>query len=505
MEQGRERLSFQEIRQIAENTTMRFHQGYLIVRIQSRRELSISVNSGRIENVSTSSEKGIGVQAFTNNGASGFASSNILSQETAYQLAEKAYGLALESERIGCELNTNIFQLSKIQDDIPSTAKYDFEEISPIRLQELTNKIHQRLLEIKLERGNIAWQTSYRQVEDFWCVSRKDGTLVSFIIPRSVIMHQGTVKQEDISRSFSVNRSGVDVEILLDEKRDKFLHKKAQEKAEFIRKVSTSPPIISASYPVVIDFGLAKGLAHEAFGHAVESDLMEESILSENGKLKKGLVISNNDISIIDESIEGDWAYQPYSANGVRRQRVEIVKNGVLQSGLGDIFSSAKAGMEMTGAGRAEYYGSIPLPRMTNIRLETGEVIPLPITSNLQDEIINLRNSLDSRDLLQKEYHFLLLGYRGGQVNPQTGDFVFQCDGAVNLADPALPTFQPGIFSGKILSVLQSVELSLGEMKLDAIGSCGKAGQLVPSSGGASGYVLITKNDNIKLGGSKNG
>jgi len=502
---GSEHMNFQEIRKIAEGTAINFQLGYLIVRIQTRSELSISLNSGRIENVSTSNESGMGIQAFTRKGASGFASANILTQNIANQLSRKAYELALENEKSGCELNTNIFLASKAREDIPSSGKYSFHEISPTKLQEITMEIHQRLLEIKIDQGNVVWQTNYRQIEDFWCIARQDGTLVSFVIPRSVILHQGTVKEEKFSQSFSVNRSGVDVEILLNEQQDQNLHYKAQAKTEFIQKVSSAPQIISGNYPVLIDYGLAKGLAHEAFGHAVESDLIEESILSENGKLRKGLIISESEIDIIDESIRGDWAYQPYSANGIIRKPVEIVKKGVLQNGLGDIFSSNKAGIEMTGAGRAEYYGSVPLPRMTNIRLETAETIHLPATLNLHDEILKLREVLKAKNLLEEEFHYVLIGYRGGQVNPKTGDFVFQCDGAVNLADPNLPIFQPGIFSGKILSVLQSVKMSLGEKKIDAIGTCGKAGQHVPSCGGASGYIFITKNENIRLGGNNNG
>jgi TldD protein len=106
---------------------------------------------------------------------------------------------------------------------------------------------------------------------------------------------------------------------------------------------------------------------------------------------------------------------------------------------------------------------------------------------------------------LEPKGHFLLLGYRGGQVNIKTGDFVFQCDGAVNLAEEELSIYNPGIFSGKILSVLESVKFSLGKAKTDAIGTCGKAGQMVPSSGGGSGYIFLDRNENIRLGGSEIG
>jgi TldD protein len=112
---------------------------------------------------------------------------------------------------------------------------------------------------------------------------------------------------------------------------------------------------------------------------------------------------------------------------------------------------------------------------------------------------------MEREGLLEKDYHFLLLGYRGGQVSIKTGNFVFQCDGAVNLADPTLQVYQPGIFSGEILSVLESVKISLGQEKYNAIGTCGKAGQMVPSSGGGSGYILLEKNEKVKLGGSEIG
>lgn len=489
---------------MAKGITAGFSKGYLVVRIQSRCEISINLNNGRIQNVSTSREKGIGVQAFTERGACGFASADNLDRTAADHLATRAYELALKSEKIGCELNSAILSAPKINDDIPSAAALGFDEITPERLQKMIGMIHQRLLDIKAEEGTAAWQTSYRQIEDYWCISRTDGSIVSFVIPRSVIVHQGTVKHGDASQSFSINRSDVDAGILLKEEEDRLLHNKALDKMSFISKVCIAPQIQAGSYPIVIDYALAKGLAHEAFGHAVESDLSEESILSAAGKLKKGLVISDNDINIIDESIKGDWAYQPYSANGIIRKPVEIVKNGVLQNGLGDIYSSAKAGIDITGAGRTEYYGSVPLPRMSNIRLETAENLSLPDPNNMQDEIKNLRKVLEQRNLLEKDHHFLLLGYRGGQVNPRTGDFVFQCDGAVNLADPCLPVYEPGIFSGKILSVLESVKLSIGKKKVDAIGTCGKAGQLVPSSGGASGYISISRNQNIRLGGNAN-
>lgn len=494
-----------KIRSIVEQTAKKITEGYLIIRAQSRQEINLKYNNGRIESISTGNENGLGIQAFTKNGACGFASANVIEEQAAEELAIKAFTLASENERIGCELNQQIFSAKNVIDEIPSSAKHPFDSITPEKLQELVADIHNKLLNIKLTNASVAWQTSYRQVEDFWCIGRTDGTLVSFFIPRAVLFHQGTVRQGNNGQSFSIHRSGVDVGILYAEKEDDRLYHQALDKAKFVLDVCSAPQIPSGSYPLIIDHGLAKGLAHEAFGHAVESDLVQDSVLSDKGQLKKGLAISNSGVDIIDGSFEGDWAFQPYSANGLKRETVAVVKDGVLQQGLGDIFSAEKAGMPTTGAGRAEYYGSVPLPRMTNIRLNTAQKIPLAKSNSLEEEIKTMRNTLNEMGLLEQEFHLLLLGYRGGQVNIKTGDFVFQCDGAVNLADPSLKVYQPGIFSGKILSVLESVKASIGEEKYDAIGTCGKAGQMVPSSGGGSGYIMLDRNNNVKLGGNEIG
>ncbi len=139
---------------------------------------------------------------------------------------------------------------------------------------------------------------------------------------------------------------------------------------------------------------------------------------------------------------------------------------------------------------------------MTNIRLLVDEEFPLEPQTSLMEEVAALRQLLDQRDLLAKEgKHLLLLGYRGGQVNPKTGDFVFQCDGIIDLADPSLPIYQPSIFSGKILSALQAIRAGVGEGCFNAIGTCGKGGQGVPSSGGSHRYLLLEKDENVTLGG----
>lgn len=475
--------------------------GYFVVRAQSRREWSMRLSNGRFERVSTGEDSGIGVQAFTEKGASGFANSDVLDKETGRKLVEKAIQLAQRNEGIGSKANRQIWAAPPVQEEVANTAQKGFEEIPLAELEKMVMTLHSRLSS-SFPKG--VWQSSYRQVEEVWCIGRSDGTLVSFVIPRAVLMHQGTVRNNGKAQSTLIHRSGMDATLLIDELADSILERKAVDRAEFALAVCAAPQLPSGHYPLIIDYGLAKGLAHEAFGHAVESDHMNESVLGENGKLRKGLRVARPGVSIIDGPLIGDWANQPFSANGLPRQTVTIVRDGVLEAGLGDIFSAEEAGMPVTGAGRAESYGHIPLPRMSNIRLLVERMLPLTPEEHLMDEVKAVRETLlQHGELIEGEKNLLLLGYRGGQVNPKTGDFVFQCDGIIDVADPDLSIYQPSIFSGKILSALEAIRGGLGEGCYDAIGTCGKGGQSVASSGGSHRYLLMDVDQQVSLGGEQ--
>ncbi|AET70246.1 putative Zn-dependent protease-like protein [Desulfosporosinus orientis DSM 765] len=476
-------------------------EGYFIVRAQSRREWSMRLSNGRFERVSTGEDSGLGVHAFTETGASGFATSDVLEKGMGRKLLEKAIKLARRNEEIGSKGNRQIWEASPLLAEVDSSSQKPLGDVPLAELQRMVMTLHASLRSVF--PGGV-WQSSYRQIEEAWCIGRSDGTLVSFVIPRAVLMHQGTVRGKGNAQSTLIHRSGVDATLLFDELDDKFLEKKAVDRAKFALDVCDAPQLPSGHYPLIIDYGLAKGLAHEAFGHAVESDHMNESVLGDAGKLRKGLRVARPGVHIIDGPLTGDWANQPYSANGLPRETVTIVRDGVLEAGLGDIFSAEDAGIPVTGAGRAESYGHIPLPRMSNIRLLVDRMLPLVPQEFLMAEVKAVRETLiEHKELLKGQKNLLLLGYRGGQVNPKTGDFVFQCDGIIDVADPELPIYQPSIFSGKILSALKAIRGGLGEGRYDAIGTCGKGGQSVASSGGSHRYLLMDVDQQVSLGGEQ--
>jgi len=278
------------------------------------------------------------------------------------------------------------------------------------------------------------------------------------------------------------------------------LQKRAEKAARLALDLLGAPKFPGGHYKLVIDYALAKGLAHEAFGHAAETDNIESSILGENGKFRRGLRVADRRLSIIDGPLEGDYAYQPLSAVGLERQTVRIVDHGVLNTGLADIFSAAQAGVAPTGAERVENFFHLPIARMSNIRIEFDD--PIPLKQDFYTVTpVDLYHLLLRHRLAQPDEPVLYLtGFQGGQVNPAFGDFVFNCSAVYRLSErPQL--YKPVIFSGKVLSVLESVTAALGELQIDAMGTCGKMGQGVPSCGGSHYFLVIERNPEIMIGG----
>ena len=78
---------------------------------------------------------------------------------------------------------------------------------------------------------------------------------------------------------------------------------------------------------------------------------------------------------------------------------------------------------------------------------------------------------------------------------------MFNCSAIYELTPTDIRLCQPAIFSGKVLSALGSIIAGIGQPVLDAMGTCGKSGQRVPSSGGGNMFLVIDENEEITIGG----
>lgn len=473
---------------------------YLIARIQKKKTVNVTVINGELSDITSSARRGAGFHAFDDRGASAFISTNTFPEINFEGIAASLKNLIGASAAYDIKRNTDIFSLEPQVNIINNQYSHPYEKYTLNDIIEKVKAANKKTCEI--DRQKLSVTTSCSIAVDDFIIIRSDGTFSAFAIPRAALSSSITAKDNGQTASVGARLGSSDLSILFDQT----LHGDFMSQSEFYAceavKLCSAPSIEAGKYRVVIDYALAKGLAHEAFGHAAEADLHKGSILWKNDKFIKGERVAPAEVNITDGPIFNDYAWQPVGANGNLRGQTAIVKNGVVEKSLCDIFSSREAGVANENSERIEGFDCPAIPRMTNIRLEYSKPVK---TDRRFYELspVEVNKMLLENGLLSEECEtLLLLGYKGGQVSPVNGDFVFNCSVIYKMnrqaAAPAM--YKPAIFAGKTLSALSSIVSAIGPVKSDALGTCGKSGQGVPSSGGSNYFLVIDASDNITIG-----
>ena len=489
----------QHLEQLGRELTRRARAAGLLLiwRAQARSVRRIVVRKGRAESSAVASSSGQGIQVVTPEGHVALGSRDDFRGDPACRLLDRLIEVARSGASLGLEPNV----LAELEPLTASRVPAHHADFDRVELRETGRRLAEIEKEIAGRVEGVSHQVSFRADLDAWRIIRSDGTDVLFAMPRCTLGVR-------VTSSGGGNRHGVSATAfsprpdLLEDPRvvEPFL-RRAEQAAWLARDLPDAPPPPAGSFPLVIDYALATGLAHEAFGHAAEADGFRSSILARKGRFRSGERVGTDAVSIIDEPIEHDHAWQPFSANGLPRSRVVLVDRGKLADGLSDPWSAAPGGGRLTGAARAESFRNAPQPRMSNIRIEVRD--PLPAPGEFEEY-----GPAEVRDLLAGAGVFrrhprvaFLSGYTGGQVNTATGDFAFNCKAIYELGAQCFTLHKPAIFTGSMFGALESIREAFGPLRLDATGYCGKWGQHVPSSGGSHYFVVLDPHADVQLGG----
>lgn len=473
---------------------------HAVLRFEDRKSRGVAIEGERVESVEASFSTGLGVQVFTTGGHNGFSAVDDPDEERAAIALDRAIAAALAAEAAGLEANPAILGTPPSHGRADPPLTYPFEHLTVGEMRDTVEEFAKRVRGVA---NGVQVRTAFGLVRERWHILRSDGTDVAFVIPRSHIAAILTARKNGEAVRTSASAAGLSYEQLLDRDKAEALLSRAARAAVLAGDLLDAPSFPPGAYPLLIDFALAKGLAHEAFGHAAESDGLDSSILGDEGRFRAGQTFGGSNVTIIDEPIEGDNAYQPYSGNGVPRERTVILDRGVLREALADIHTAGRAGTPLRGSGRLASFANVPIPRMSNIRIEVTDPYPLAPEKDFYswtpEEVRDFL--VEAGDLVPGGRIVFLSGYRGGQVNPALGDFVFNSTAIYELTTEAVRLYKPGIFSGRIEAALHSIRRGYGPLRLDAAGTCGKAGQGVPSSGGSHHFLLMEQNEQVRIGG----
>jgi TldD protein len=221
-----------------------------------------------------------------------------------------------------------------------------------------------------------------------------------------------------------------------------------------------APEAPAGKMPVVLSSEAGGTMVHEAVGHGLEADLTGQKISVYAGKV--GEQVASSLVTVVDDpTIPGKRGSYNFDDEGVPAERTVLVDKGVLKCYMSDKQSVLKDHIPATGNGRRQSFRHWPIPRMSNTIIEPGSHDP--------EEIIK---SVD-RGLL-------VLKMGGGQVNTVTGDFVFEVsEGYLINGGEKGQAVRGATLAGNGPEVLKSVDMVGNDLGF-GLGTCGKDGQGVP-------------------------
>jgi len=458
----------------------------------------VVVRRGRAESTSLTTISGHGMQLVGDDGRTVLGSRDDFRPEPALALFERLHGTVAAAPRLGIEPGS-LPELEPVRARRIALGDGPFDAID---LAQATARLVELESEIAARCPGVNLVLSYRAELDAWRIFRSDGTDVFFAIPRCSLGMRATGDGDGARHGVSASVFHSHPAAGWEEPTRGLFLERALRAGALARELPDAPTHPAGSFPLVIDYALAKGLAHEAFGHAAEADGFRSSVLAREGRFLRGERVGAEHVSIVDEPVEDDHAWQPFSSNGVPREAARIVERGRLVDALSDPWSAGAAGVRLTGAARAESFRHAPQPRMTNIRIELDDPHPAPGAFDGYGPE-QVRDLLAAAGVLRRHPRIVYLsGYTGGQVNSAIGDFVFNCKAIYELGPDGVRLYKPAIFSGSMFGALKAVREGFGPLLLDATGYCGKWGQQVPSSGGSHYFLVLDPEPTVRLGGS---
>ncbi|OJU03842.1 MAG: metalloprotease TldD [Rhizobium sp. 63-7] len=232
---------------------------------------------------------------------------------------------------------------------------------------------------------------------------------------------------------------------------------------------------------VVLGNGWPGVMLHEAVGHGLEGDFNRKKTSAFAGLL--GEMVASPGVTVVDDgTIESRRGSISVDDEGTPSGYNVLIDNGKLVGYMQDRQNARLMGMKPTGNGRRQGYAHVPMPRMTNTYMLSGDKTP--------DEIIaSVKNGIYA------------VSFGGGQVDITSGKFVFGCTEAYMIENGRIGApIKGAMLIGNGPDSMKRVSMIGNDSKLDTgIGNCGKAGQWVPVGVGQPHIRM----DQVTVGGTR--
>ena len=435
-------------------TALRTGADFAEVYAEDKRNTSVALDDGRIEQVTSGRDRGAGIRVIKGE-TTGFAHTSDLSESGLAEAALAAAAAASQGDggtrtiALAPSAARIVNVIAKYPDEITKADKVALV----MRINDAARSVGKEVVQVSAGYGD-----SRKRV----LIANSDGLFARDDVVR-VLARVSVVADGDTGMQTGFQSMGqtigweafdsVDVEAL------------ARDAARQAIVKLGARPAPSGPCPVVIKNGSGGVLFHEACGHGLEADHVQKGASVYAGKV--GELVASPLVTLVDDGTLGtEWGTIAIDDEGHPTQRNVLIQDGVLTDYMWDHLRSRKEGRAPSGNGRRQSYMHLPMVRMTNTFVLDGPDDPDDIISSTPNGV-----------------YVAKLG--GGSVNTASGDFVFGMTEAYLIENGEITEpLRDGNLIGNGPKVLADIDMLGNDFAMGSPGTCGKDGQGVPVGDG---------------------
>lgn len=417
---------------------------------ENRQTTTIQLEDNKIEKFLIGSDAGVGIRLI-NNKVTAFAYSNDFAESCLFDMAGIVSKISQDSFadsviNLKKSYPSTVFFVQKKPDDVPVSLKIEQVKKANLDARKFDNRIKQ---------VNVIYRDTVQKISIF---NSNNTFAEDERVYTTGIVHVIASDGEIMQTGYEAVGGHIGFE-LFDKTSFSEVALIAAKRAVMMLEAKRAP---AGRMPVIISSKAGGTMIHEAIGHGLEADLAQQGLSVYSGK--KGHKVASSIITVIDDgTIPSKRGSSSFDDEGIPSKRNILVKEGILQGYMYDIYTAMIDNATSTGNGRRQSYEYKPIPRMTNTYIEPGSLSP--------EEVIK---SVDRGLLVQK------MG--GGQVNTITGDFVFEVQEGYLIENGVMSDAVRGAtLIGNGPGILMSIDMVASDLGF-SIGTCGKDAQGVPVS-----------------------
>jgi len=383
---------------------------YADVRIVDTTEEELSVASGRVEGIESSSSVGIGVRVIAD-GSWGFAATSTMTREGAVMAARQAVDIAKASGILAAD-PVQLADLAPIEDTWSGPCAKNPFKVS------LDKKIALLMAADETMRGQEGVALTKSSL-GFQFTRKVFGSSEGSYIEQEYTESGGGISAyaigdgDVITRSYPNSHGGQWVQGGWEVIKGFDLVGNAPRVAEEAVQLLSSPVCPTATTDLIIDGSQLALQVHESVGHPTELD----RVLGDEAAFAGTSFLSLDDLDVLrygsdqvsitaDATVSGSLGSFGYDDEGVPAQRDYLIRDGVFSGFLSSRESALSVGRTSNGCMRADGWNRIPLIRMTTVSLEPGTWSPDDLIADTEDGLYVETNSSWSIDDKRLNFQF---------------------------------------------------------------------------------------------------